>query len=107
MIPTESCSGRQHVKREPEFVRRMPLGHGHADRSDETGAFAIGDQLVDFLRWASLVSGRWRDPRAPAARPASAAPPFRNPLRLVFFESMGLSFEDELSRNQLFEPSGG
>ena len=39
----------QDVKREPEFIRRMPLGDGHAYRGDETGALAIGDQLVDFL----------------------------------------------------------
>ena len=78
------------MKREPEFIGRMPLGHGHACRGDETGAVAISDQLVDFFGGA-LGSGPLQARAPPAAKPANAAPPFRNPLRLGFFESMGLS----------------
>jgi hypothetical protein len=35
---------------------------------------------------------------APTAKPANAAPFFRNPLRLGFFESISFSFEDEVTR---------
>jgi hypothetical protein len=33
----------QDVKREPEFIGRIPLGHGLAYRGDETGALTIAD----------------------------------------------------------------
>ena len=49
----------QDVKREPEFIRRMSLGHRHTYRGDETGALAIGDQLVDFFgRRPLYLAGR-------------------------------------------------
>src|SRR5579863_4902395 len=42
---------------------------------------------------------------APAAKPATAAPPFKNPLRLDFFESMGFSFADEVPMDESIYPS--
>ncbi len=51
------------MKREPEFIRRMPVGHGYAGRGDEAGALAIGDELVDFFGRLALCLAV-RDPRA-------------------------------------------
>src|SRR4051794_28370506 len=47
--PVRILKRGQDVKREPEFIRRMPLGNRHTYRSDKPGAIAISDQLVDFL----------------------------------------------------------
>ena len=94
--PDRILKRSQDVKREPEFIRRMPLGHGLAYRGDETRALAIGDQLVDFLGGLPCV-WPFASRAPPAARPASAAPSFRNPLRLGFFELHGPLLEDEVS----------
>jgi len=60
------------------------------------GALAIGDQIL--LRIRHVVCGRigGKTFPAPMAKPAAAAPPFRNLLRPGFFKSMGVSFEDRV-----------
>ena len=94
IIPTESCSGVKHVKRQAEVVGRKSFGHGYAYRGHEMGALAIGDQLLETFFRLRLRCRRLTACCAtpPTAKPATAAPPFRNFLRLGFFESMGLSF---------------
>src|SRR5580658_5088057 len=78
----------QDVKGEPEFIGRMPLGHRHAYRGDETGALAIGDQLIDFFgrRPLCLALRKWY---APGCQTGHCGAAFQESPAIRFFGNHG------------------
>ena len=50
-IPHLLLKRGQYVKDQPELIGRRPVNHGYAYGGDETGAFAIGNEVLEtFLR---------------------------------------------------------
>ena len=57
--PHRILKRRRHMKREPEGIGRRPAAVGYAYRGHETGALAVGDQLLVALDDIRMpVSGR-------------------------------------------------
>ena len=102
--PDRILKRSQDVKREPEFIGRMPLGHGHAYRGDETGALAIGDQLVDFLggRPLCLALRKLR-----ACQTGQRGATFQESPSIRFFRIHGSLLDKKLPEIAVLRPSGG
>src|SRR5665213_1058674 len=100
MLPTESCSGVRTWNISPNMSgeSRSATGLRTDVTNGERSPYAISSGVVPFTFSSASGGMPLADCTAPAANPATAAPPFRNPLRFDFMVlSMALSSADEVT----------